>query len=202
MSLIESHKREIDRFIAHGPIYVSPLKQTYEYQMYTCPKHGVELLFEEFRPFEHRCAVDTTEVYKGAKYDMAWAGWYNRRLASHLVWMGTLHQLYGDTLYASAGRDILMKFADLYLQLPTENTILGPAHVFFGTLSESFWGVDMAYGYDLLYNYKGFTEQDRVKLKETFLLSSGVDHPEFPRVSIQQATVVQQRFRCGRFPVW
>ena len=35
--LFDEHRKEIDRFIARGPIYVSPLKQTYEYQMYICP---------------------------------------------------------------------------------------------------------------------------------------------------------------------
>ncbi len=164
--VFEEHKKEIDGFIAHGPIYVSPLKQTYQYQMYACPKHGVELVFEMFQPFEHRCPRDTTEVYKGNPYDMAWAGKYNRILGSHLIWMGLLHQVYGDEKYAVAGKEILMKFADLYLKYPTDNTILGPAHVFFGTLSESFWGTDMAYGYDLLYNYKGFSEADHKELKD------------------------------------
>ena len=166
-NLFEEHKREIDAFIAHGPIYVSPLKQTYVYDMYTCPKHHVELMYEEFRPFEHRCPVDTTEIYRGGKYDMAWAGWYNRLLASHLVWMGLLYNVYGGDQYAEAGKTILTKFAELYLRYPTENTILGPAHVFFGTLSESFWGVDMAYGYDLLYDYKGFDPVSREKLKDS-----------------------------------
>jgi hypothetical protein len=165
--LFETHKKEIDAFIAHGPIYVSPLKQTYVYDMYTCPKHHVELMYEEFKPFEHRCPVDTNEVYKGGKYDMAWAGWYNRLLASHLVWMGLLYNVYGGDQYAEAGKTILTKFADLYLKYPTENTILGPAHVFFGTLSESFWGVDMAYGYDLLFNYKGFDAVSRQALKDS-----------------------------------
>jgi hypothetical protein len=164
--IIDEHKKEIDAFLAHGPIHVSPLKQTYQYQMYTCPKHLVELLYDEQKPFEHRCPRDTMEVFKGGKYDMAWAGWYNRRLASYLVWMGILYNLRGDTTYAEAGRSILTQFADLYLKYPTENTILGPAHVFFGTLSESFWGVDMVYGYDLLYAYKGFSEADRRTLKE------------------------------------
>jgi len=162
----EEHKREIDRFIAHGPIYVSPIKQTYQYQMYTCPKHLVELMYEVFKPFDHRCPKDTTESYSGGKYDMAWAGWYNRILASHLVWMGLLYNTHGDEKYAVAGKEILMKFADLYLKYPTENTILGPAHVFFGTLSESFWGVDMVYGYDLLFNYRGFMKDDHELLKE------------------------------------
>lgn len=164
--IFAEHSREIDAFISHGPIYVSPIKQTYQYQMYTCPKHGVELRYDLFQPFEHRCPKDTLEVFKGGKYDMAWAGWYNRVLANYLVWMGLLYHTSGDEKYAQAGKEILMKFAELYLKYPTDNTILGPAHVFFGTLSESFWGVDMAYGYDLLYHYHGFSHADHAALKE------------------------------------
>jgi hypothetical protein len=164
--IFEENRRQIDRFIEHRPLHVSPVKQTYRYKMYTCPRHDVELTYEEFQPHEHRCPVDTLEIYKGEMYDMAWAGWYNRRLASRLLWMGLLYQVYGDDRYADAGREILLQFADLYLKYPTENTILGPAHVFFGTLSESFWGVDMAYGYDLLYNYSGFTPGDRALLRD------------------------------------
>ena len=165
-SIIEDHKAEIDSFISHRPIYVSPLKQTYQYKMYTCPTHDVELSYEYFSPFRHRCPRDTNEVFSGGKYDAAWAGWYNRELATNLMWMGILYQLYEDHRYADAGREILMQFAEMYLNYPTDNTILGPAHVFFGTLSESFWGVDMAYGYDLLYSYGGFSSADHRLLKE------------------------------------
>jgi len=179
-SMIEIHKKEVDGFIQHRPIFVSPIKQTYEYKMYSCPKHDVELLYEEDRPSQHRCRVDTTESFSGGKYDAAWAGWYNRVLATRLVWLGVLYQLYGDERYANAGREILMTFADLYLKYPTSNTILGPAHVFFGTLSESFWGADMAYGYDLLYNYRGFSESDREKLKEQFFYPLARITQQFP----------------------
>ena len=179
-SIFQANQATVDRFIEHGPIFVSPIKQTYQYQPYSCTKHDVELLYEEFRPHEHRCPRDTTEIYRGAKYDASWAGWYNRRLASHLVWMGLLWQTTGEEKYAKAGREILLRFADLYLQYPTENTILGPAHVFFGTLSESFWGVDMAYGYDFLYNYTGFTEADRAKLKEKLFYPLARITQQFP----------------------
>ncbi len=178
--LFDEHQAEIDRFLQHRPIFVSPVKQIYQYKMYTCPQHDVELLYEDFRPHKHRCPKDTNEVYSGGKYDSAWAGWYNRLLASHLVWMGILYQVYDDEKYAEAAREILLKFADLYLQYPTANTILGPAHVFFGTLSESFWGVDMAYGYDLVYNYKGFTPADRQKLKEKFFYPLAEITQKFP----------------------
>ncbi len=179
-SIFRSNQATVDRFIEHGPIFVSPIKQTYQYQPYSCTKHDVELLYEEFRPHEHRCPRDTTEIYRGAKYDASWAGWYNRRLASHLIWMGLLWQTTGEEKYAKAGREILLKFADLYLQYPTENTILGPAHVFFGTLSESFWGVDMAYGYDFLYNYSGFTPADRAKIKEKLFYPLATITQKFP----------------------
>ncbi len=179
-AIFDANRSTVDRFIQHGPIFVSPIKQTYQYQPYSCPKHDVELLYEEFRPHEHRCPRDTTEIYRGAKYDASWAGWYNRRLASHLVWMGMLWQTTGNEKYAEAGRDILLKFADLYLQYPTDNTILGPAHVFFGTLSESFWGVDMAYGYDFLYDYKGFTAADRKKIKDELFYPLAKITQQFP----------------------
>jgi hypothetical protein len=179
-AIFDANKATVDRFIQHGPIFVSPIKQTYQYQPYSCPKHNVELLYEEFRPHEHRCPVDTTEIYSGGKYDASWAGWYNRRLASHLVWMGLLWQTTGDEKYAEAGKEILLKFANLYLQYPTDNTILGPAHVFFGTLSESFWGVDMAYGYDLLYDYRGFSSADRMKIKEKLFYPLARITQQFP----------------------
>lgn len=178
--IMEAHKSDVDRFIQKRPIFVSPIKQVYEYKMYSCPNHDVELLYEEFRPFEHRCRKDTTEVFSGGKYDMAWAGWYNRLLASRLVWMGILYNVYDDERYASAGKEILMQFADLYLKYPTTNTILGPAHVFFGTLSESFWGTDMAYGYDLLFHYKGFSENERAKLKNDFFYPLAKITQQFP----------------------
>ncbi len=178
--IFEEHKAEINRFIQHRPIYVSPIKQTYQYKMYTCPQHDVELIYDEFSPHEHRCPADSTEVYRGEKYDAAWAGWYNERLAKHLVWMGLLYQVYGDEKYAEAAREILVAFADLYLDYPTENTILGPAHVFFGTLSESFWGVNMSYGYDLVYNYKGFTRKDRKHLKEQLFYPLAKITQQFP----------------------
>jgi len=182
-SIFDAHRREIDRLIAHGPVYVSPLKQTYVYQMYTCPKHGVELLYDELSPFVHRCPVDTSESYSGGKYDMAWAGWYNRLLGSDLVWMGLLYQVTGEEKYAAAGRQILTRFADLYLTYTTDNTILGPAHVFFGTLSESFWGVDMAYGYDLLYDYRGFTPEDRSAIRERLFLPLAAITQKFPETA-------------------
>lgn len=178
--LFEAHKAEIDHFIQHRPIYVSPIKQTYQYKMYVCPKHDVELIYDEFSPHEHCCPLDTNEVYKGEKYDSAWAGWYNELLSRRLVWMGLLYQVYGDEKYAEAAREILIAFADLYLDYPTENTILGPAHVFFGTLSESFWGVHIAYGYDLVYNYKGFTRNDRKNLKEKLFYPLAKITQQFP----------------------
>jgi hypothetical protein len=179
-AIFDQHQKDIDRFIRHGSIFVSPVKQTYQYKMYLCPKHDVDLLYEEFRPYEHRCPKDTTEVYRGGRFDASWSGWYNRLLATRLVWMGILYQVYDDPKYAEAGKEILLKFADLYLQYPTTNTILGPAHVFFGTLSESFWGVDMAYGYDLLYDYKSFTDEDRRNLKEKLFYPLATITQQFP----------------------
>ncbi len=127
-SIIHEHKAEIDSFIIRKPVFVSPIKQIYEFKMYTCPTHDVELIYDEASPYRHGCPEDSTESYSGGKYDAAWAGWYNRLLADRLVWMGILYQLKGDVRYAEAGREVLLGFARLYLRYPTDNTILGPAH--------------------------------------------------------------------------
>ena len=179
-SLVEEHRTEIDEFLSHRPVFVSPIKQTYQYKPYLCPTHDVDLLYEVGRPHRHRCPIDTLEIFTGGKYDAAWAGWYNRLVAGHLVWMGILYQLYDDEKYAEAGKEIVMQFTDLYLRYPTANTILGPAHVFFGTLSESFWGVDMAYGYDLLYNYRGFTPADHARIRDSLFLPLATITQQFP----------------------
>jgi hypothetical protein len=178
--LFEQRKAEIDRFIAHGPVYVSPIKQEYQYKMYECPNHEVGLIYDEFSPFEHKCPKDESEIFSGGKYDSAWAGWYNGKLANYIYWMGLLYHVYGEEKYAKAGKEILLGFSDLYLKYPTENTILGPAHVFFGTLSESFWGVFMAYGYDLLYDYDGFTEENRKNIKEKLFYPLAEITQKFP----------------------
>jgi len=178
--IFEKQKEYLTKFIKKKPIFVSPVKQTYQYKMYNCPKHDVELLYEEDYPFEHHCPIDKNEVFTGYKYDSAWSGWYNRKLATNLVWLGLLYNIYGNEEFAEAGKEIILQFANLYLQYPVENTILGPAHVFFGTLSESFWGVDMAYGYDLLYNYKGFTNEERDLIKNKLFYPLAEITQQFP----------------------
>src|SRR5512141_3277165 len=48
-SIFDANKAATDRFISHEPIFVSPIKQTYQYQPYECITHHVELIYEEFR---------------------------------------------------------------------------------------------------------------------------------------------------------
>ncbi len=178
--LFERQKKGIDSFLQKRPIYVSPLKQVYQYKMYACPNHDVELIYDEMSPHEHRCPLGETEVFRGEKFDSAWAGWHHERLAEKLVWMGLLYQVFGDKKYAEAAREILVQFADNYLHYPTGNTILGPAHVFFGTLSESFWGVKMAYGYDLVFDYTGFSPADRKNIRDRLLYPLAEITQQFP----------------------
>lgn len=163
----EKKKTEIDNFLRR-PIYISPLKQAYEYPNYDCLKHKVTLKYEEDSPFEHRCPVDE-EVFVGEKYDAAWAGWYHGLLSRRLIWMGTVYQITGEERYAEAARDVLVRFADTYLNYPNENNILGPARIFFGTLGESIFGTNIALGYDLVYESPCFSQRDHEKIRDRFL---------------------------------
>jgi hypothetical protein len=166
--LYEKKKAEVDTFLQR-PIYISPLKQAYEYPNYDCIKHNVQLKYEDDRPFEHRCPVDG-EVFTGEKYDAAWAGWYHGLLSRRLVSIGTVYQISGDERYAEAARDVLVRFADTYGQYPNRNNILGPARIFFGTLGESIFGTHVALGYDLVYESPCFSTRDHQRIRDQFLL--------------------------------
>ncbi|MGA9364566.1 MAG: sugar-binding protein [Bacteroidota bacterium] len=167
-SLYERKKAGVDEFLER-PVYISPLKQAYEYPNYDCVKHNVQLKYEEHNPFEHRCPVDG-EVFRGEKYDAAWAGWYHGTLSRKLVEMGTIYQISGDERYAAAVRDVLTRFAETYSNYPNRNNILGPAHIFFGTLGESVFGTHVSLGYDLVYESPCFSDRDHVKIRDQFLL--------------------------------
>jgi len=166
--LYRKKKAGVDKFLER-PIYISPLKQAYEYPNYDCVKHNVQLKYEEHSPFAHRCPVDG-EVFRGEKYDAAWAGWYHGMLSRKLVEMGTIYQVSGDELYAEAVRDVLTHFAETYSKYPNRNNILGPARIFFGTLGESVFGTHVALGYDLVYESPCFSHRDHVKIRDQFLL--------------------------------
>jgi len=164
----EKKKAEVDRFLER-PIYISPLKQAYEYPNYDCVKHNVHLTYDEHSPFEHRCPIDG-EVFRGEKYDAAWAGWYHGLLSRRLVWMGIVYQISGEERYAEAVREVLVRFSETYSNYPNRNNILGPARIFFGTLGESLFGTHVALGYDLVYQSPCFAPGDHEKIRERFLL--------------------------------
>jgi len=173
-------KEKADKFISRErPIYVSPLKQEWSYEGYACPKDKTALEYDETKPFEHKCPK-CGEIYKDHKFNAAWATQYNNSLGWYMHWLGIIYQITGDEKYAKAAREIVVKFAELYLQFTDQNNILGPARVFNYTLGEAIWGVEMAKGYDFVYNSPCFSVEDHKLIKEKFFYPLAEIVQKFP----------------------
>jgi hypothetical protein len=179
-------KEKIDKFISRS-IYVSSLKQEWSYDSYNCPKDKESLEYDETKPFEHRCPK-CGEIYKDHKFNATWAGRYNDSLGRYMHWLGIVYQITGDEKYAKAAREIVVKFAELYLQFTDQNNILGPARVFYATLGESLWGIEMAKGYDFVYNSSCFSAEDHKLIKGNLFYPLSEIVQKFPEtVSNRQA---------------
>lgn len=173
-------KEKADKFISgQESIYVSPIKQEWSYDGYVCPKDKTPLQFDETKPFEHKCPK-CGEIYKGHKYDADWSTQYNNSLGWRTHWLGIVYQITGEEKYAKAAREILVQFAELYLKFSDQNNILGPARVFNSTLGEALWGVEMAKGYDFVYNSPCFSAEDHKIIKEKFFYPLAEIVQKFP----------------------
>ncbi|MFB3883592.1 MAG: heparinase II/III family protein [Thermodesulfobacteriota bacterium] len=133
---------------------------------YVCPKHGVPLIFDETSPHGHRCPRDD-QLYTGDKLDASW------RLRMHFRWSRALkdlaiaYALTQESRYASSGRAILLRYAELWPQYRNPRTKKGRGHLFWQVLDEGQWAPDIAWGYNLL--YPTLSTSDRQTIEEKLL---------------------------------
>jgi hypothetical protein len=185
--IYEAKKKEVDAFVSR-PIYVSPAKYQWTYQSYECEIDKSALAFDYYKPFEHTCPK-CGKVYKGGKYDAHWAGRCNHFVSDKLMWLGIVYQITGGEKYARAGREILLRFAELYLKYPNENNSLGPARMFCGTLDEAIFGQRVAMGYDMIFNSAVFSVDDHRAIREKFLQPLAELIQLFPETTSNRQTV-------------
>lgn len=103
-----------------------------------CPGCGGPLTFDPWRPADHRCA-DCDAVVRGARHDAHWARAQHLWVAERAAHLATVAVFTDDKRYADRARDLLRAYYQLYFDLPNQDNVLGPSHLFFSTYLESIW---------------------------------------------------------------
>ncbi len=119
-----------------------------------CPRDGMRLLFDPFRPRAHRCPR-CGHVYDEEAHYRWWIMGYQLWLAERAVHAATLHALGAGEDGASArlgdfATRVLVACADAYLTYPNADNVLGPTRPFFSTYLESLWLLHLCVALDLL----------------------------------------------------
>ena len=116
---------------------------------YTCEKCGVSLKTEG--PTKHVCPV-CKKVYSGWPYDDVVLDRDHHNLAYAVRNLGLVYQLTKDARYAAKAREILMGYAERYLNYPLHDIHGKPSggggHVTPQTLDESTWSIPLIQGFD------------------------------------------------------
>ena len=114
-----------------------------------CPADGTTLEYDPFSPRTHRCPRCGATYDDDAHYRY-WLMWHHLWIAERAVHGATLFALRGDPRHAALARDILARYAAIYLDFPNRDNVLGPSRVFFSTYLESIWLLQLCVAIDLL----------------------------------------------------
>ncbi|HEX9895424.1 MAG TPA: heparinase II/III family protein [Gemmatimonadales bacterium] len=103
-----------------------------------CPTDGSSLIFDPWSPSAHRCPT-CGQVVTGERHDRHWARAQHLWLAERAADLAALAVLLGDEAAALRAGELLAAQAAVYLELPNQDNVLGPTHLFFSTYLESMW---------------------------------------------------------------
>ncbi|HJN19229.1 MAG TPA: heparinase II/III family protein, partial [Armatimonadota bacterium] len=136
---------------------------------YTCKACGGRLQTKS--PTEHACP-DCGEVYSGWPYDDVILDREHNNLARAIRDCGLMYVFTGDDAYAAKSREILLGYAERYLNYPLHNIHgepkKGGGHVCPQTLDESTWLIPVAQGFDCVYDT--LSDEDRQTIADRLLL--------------------------------
>jgi len=174
----ERIRRNADRLLAE--VVELPPRGGNWWHWYACPKHGAALhtgrKIGEWR-WQHICPVDG-EVFLGdpdhpdRDYDGCVISGIHHRYSRAVRDLGVAYQITGDERYARKAREILLAYADRYLNYPL-HTIRGESKIGGGrvgpqTLDESTWLIPICQGMDLI--WEKLSEDDRREIAQKLLL--------------------------------
>ncbi len=103
-----------------------------------CPHDGAMLLFDPWQPSAHKCPR-CGRVATGERHDGHWARAGHLWVAERIADLATLAALEGDEDAAARARELLVRSAAVYAEVPNRDNVLGPTHLFFSTYLESIW---------------------------------------------------------------
>jgi len=152
---------------------------------YACPEHGAALRtgkqLSDWQ-WEHYCTVDS-KVYRSNPdeprydYDGCVISGSHSRLARAVLDLGIVYQVTGDSRYAEKAREILIAYADRYLDYPLHTTRgeerIGGGRVGPQTLDEAVWLIPVCQGMDLIWDK--LSQEDRSVIAQKMLLPAAKD---------------------------
>lgn len=136
---------------------------------YVCKKCGARLKHEDGKHICVRCG----EVYTGWPYDQVVVAGRHHRAYTRIRDLGLGYAFTGKEEYAQKAREYLLAYADIYTTLPIHNVrgveSNSGGRVYAQTLDESVAIIQVAWGYDLIYNSPCLSDGDRQAIEGKFL---------------------------------
>ena len=103
-----------------------------------CPHDRTPLGFDPWSPTAHRCPTCQRGI-AGERHDRHWARAQHLWLAERAADLAVLAVLTDDAAAAERAGELLTAQAVVYQELPNQDNVLGPTHLFFSTYLESMW---------------------------------------------------------------
>ena len=139
------------------------------YHWFTCDKCGGKL--RSLSPTEHECR-SCGEKYSGWPYDDVYIMGLHSGLARAARDLGLMYAFTGEDRYADKEREILLGYAERYLDYPMHNIKgeegRGACHVAAQPLSEAVWLISIVQGFDCVYD--ALSEDERQTIADDMLL--------------------------------
>ena len=103
-----------------------------------CPHDRTPLTFDPWSPSAHGCPRCGRSI-SGERHDRHWARAQHLWLAERAADLAVLAVLTDDSAAAERAGELLSAQAAVYQELPNQDNVLGPTHLFFSTYLESMW---------------------------------------------------------------
>ena len=136
-ALVERVRGRVDRVLREMPP-VPGQKPLLSRDGGICPHDKIPLVFDPWSPTAHRCPA-CQRVISGERHDRHWARAQHLWLAERAADLATLAVLTDDSAAAERAGELVAAQAAVYQELPNQDNVLGPTHLFFSTYLESLW---------------------------------------------------------------